>query len=133
MVEEFIDVWNAHKEELRNDVVLLLDSTSYFEYSKLVEILVKFLSSHSEGSWRSPDFNRITEIDDGSYEGTLIYVVGCKGEYPNNYWATSVEYGSCSGCDTLERILESGEARTVKVDGLMTLLLHLVQKFKKIT
>jgi hypothetical protein len=48
-----------------------------------------------------------------------------------------VGYGSCSGCDTLQNLIdysdvEDDSAETIKekVDGLMTLALHIVQNMR---
>lgn len=50
--------------------------------------------------------DRITEIDDGDYTGTLLYVIPFDVCTPchNEYFMTYVEYGSCSGCDILQSI-----------------------------
>ena len=50
--------------------------------------------------------SRITEIDDGDYTGTLLYIIPFDVCVPchNEYFMTYVEYGSCSCCDTLQGI-----------------------------
>ena len=50
--------------------------------------------------------DRITEIDDGNYQGTLLYLVPFNTYQPSEYeyLMTYVGYGSCSGCDTLQGI-----------------------------
>jgi hypothetical protein len=75
-----------------------------------------------------PDPDQIHEIDDGDYQGTLVYVIGAGGYQPSTYWAVSVGYGSCSTCDTLQGVLDEPDP----VPGLMTLALHVVQGLKEI-
>ena len=79
------------------------------------------------------DVERIHEIDDGGYQGTLVYVIGEKGYQPDDYWYVKIGYGSCSGCDTLESIrgYESETPTEEQVDDYMSLALHIVQGLKK--
>ena len=49
------------------------------------------------------NFEKTHEIDDGDYQGTLLYMIPID-TYQPSYWeyvATYVYYGSCSGCDAL--------------------------------
>ena len=50
------------------------------------------------------DIENITEIDNGNYQGTIIFIIPYKGGSPDisQYLCTYVEYGSCSACDSLE-------------------------------
>jgi hypothetical protein len=61
-------------------------------------------------------------------------VVGSCGYQPDNYWATKVYYGSCSGCDTLQHILAYSEEsfNEQQINDLMTLSLHMLQRMKEI-
>ena len=47
----------------------------------------------------TPDPNRITVADYGSYQGTLVFVIGATGYQPWCHWSVVVGYGSCGGCD----------------------------------
>lgn len=82
----------------------------------------------------TPNPECIHEIDDGEYQGTLLFVIPADGYQPYDYWYVKVNYGSCSGCDTLMAILEGDYGDTIdeKVDSLFTLALHIVQGLKKI-
>ncbi|MDR1251489.1 MAG: hypothetical protein LBK62_04910 [Treponema sp.] len=80
----------------------------------------------------------IQSIDYGDYQGTLIFVWAEATYQPTTHstFYTSVEYGSCSGCDTLQRILEIGydeKFTESQVDDLWTLCLHMMQCTKKIS
>ena len=80
----------------------------------------------------TPDPERIHRIDDGNYQGTLVYVIGEKGYQPDKYWYVKVDYGSCSGCDTLEGIRDyTDDAPTdEQAKDYMTVALHIVQGMK---
>ena len=55
---------------------------------------------------RTFDIRGITEIDNGDYQGTLLYLIPMDTYQPNRdeYFMTCIEYGSCSCCDTLQGI-----------------------------
>ena len=76
-----------------------------------------------ENKWDSENF---TTIDDGDYQGSLLFVIPERCYQPNagNYLMTYVEYGSCTCCDTMLAILCDSNTR---VDDLMTLALHMIQ------
>jgi hypothetical protein len=73
-------------------------------------------------------------IDDGDYQGTLLFLIPEDTYQPDNYYYVKVEYGSCSGCDTLESIrdYDSDTPNDEQVKDYMTLCLHIIQKFKKL-
>ena len=101
------------------------------DYRAIVTEVVRVLADENE--YESPDPKRVHQIDDGDYQGTLVFVIGAAGYQPSSYWYVRVSYGSCSGCDTLEALRGySGEPPTTEqVDGYMTLALHVVQRMKK--
>lgn len=49
------------------------------------------------------DLRNIIEIDNGDYQGTLLFIIPFDTYQPNEYeyLMTYINYGSCSGCDTL--------------------------------
>lgn len=83
------------------------------------------------------DLNKIQKIDWGDYQGTIIYIIAQDSYQPstNETWFTSVGYGSCSGCDTLQDIFnyESGKPSDSQVDQIHDLCLHMMQKMKKLS
>ena len=109
-------------------------------YKDLVKTVIKFLSNvpYEEYEMR-PDSSRIHQIDDGDYQGTLLFVIASSNYQPDTYWYVKVYYGSCSGCDTLQRIREDYRSdqdlkipNDQQIDDYMTLALHIVQKLKKL-
>jgi hypothetical protein len=76
----------------------------------------------------APDPTRIHVIDDGDYQGTLLFVVAASGYQPDTYWTTRVYYGSCSGCDALEGAWGNGDDQNW--EGLYNIALHMMQKLK---
>ena len=123
MIKEFVDRFMARKELLEDEFKEDLPSS----YKELVKRVVELITS-KQYTPHAIDPERIHEIDDGDYQGTLLYVIGAKGYQPSTYYYVHVDYGSCSGCDTLEHILCLDEEQQVK--DMMTLALHIVQKLK---
>ena len=137
MIEQFVSIFMENKGELREQ----LSRKHPDDYKELVTTVVSMIRDHMDDYGAAPDPSRIHEIDDGDYQGTLVYVIASSGYQPDEYWYVKVGYGSCSGCDTLENILSGNwgheneaEAQAWKknaIDQLMTLALHIVQGLKK--
>ena len=126
MIERFTKAWFACQDAVRANFVAAHPES----YKEIVTAVVAMLQGALEDDWQDcPDAKLIHEINDGDYQGTLVYVIGAGGYQPSTYWYVKVGYGSCSGCDTLQAIREySDEPPTEKqVDGYMTLALHVIQ------
>ena len=137
MIKYCIEKWDKNKDLLRSalDNNKLLnhvlnknddDPLEYLEYKDLVKLTVVFILN-DENEW---DVNKIKEIDDGDYQGTLLYLIPEDTYQPNSseYLMTFVEYGSCSGCDTLQAIqcFLDTKSRDKSIDGLMNLCKDLI-------
>ena len=101
-------------------------------YLEIVRAVVKVLADSKHLG--SPDPNRITEIDWGDYRGTLLYIIAANTYQPSTFWATTVAYGSCAGCDILEDIrgYTAELPSQGQVEDYMTLALHIVQRLQVI-
>ena len=128
MIQEFVDKWNINKLKVREKFKMAHPES----YKSIVESVIEMLADDEEETM--PDFKKIHMIDDGDYQGTLLFVIPENGDYPSKYWSVFVDYGSCSECDTLQRICGfSDELPTdSQVDEYMTLALHIIQGLKVI-
>lgn len=124
MIEEFTKAWFANLHAMREKFTAQHPE----DYTAIVRAVVQMLAAASD-DYDKPDPERIHEIDDGHYQGTLVYVIGCAGYQPDKYWYVKVGYGSCSGCDTLQAIsgYSSEPPNDTQVSEYMTLALHIVQ------
>ena len=124
VIAEFVAAFEAAKPVLREAF-----KASPGSYKDIVKAVVTVLDA---GGYNDPDPDRIHEINDGDYQGTLLYVIGAKGYQPGTYWYVKVGYGSCSGCDTLEAIrgYTDEPATEEQINDYMTLALHIVQGLK---
>lgn len=91
----------------------------------------------STGDYRLRYFDKIytgsiTEVQYGAYNGSLFYIIPFGGYAPASYeiLMTFAEYGSCSGCDTLEWIkaLTCSQDHLIpeQIDALMALSKDLI-------
>lgn len=127
MIDAFVKAWDANKGMIRASFSKHPDN-----YIDVVRAVVEMLHA-SLDAYEKPDPERIHEIDDGDYQGTLVFVIGCTGYQPDRYWYLKVGYGSCSGCDTLQGISDyrSEPPTDEQADDYMTLALHVLQGMKE--
>lgn len=112
---------------------------SVCEYMDLLKMTVEcILNRNDQGEdeqgmkW---DSEGITQIDNGDYQGTLLFLIpeDTYQPYEGAYLMTYVGYGSCSGCDTLQAIRpwDESEVDDETVKEFMDLCRHLVTNMIK--
>jgi hypothetical protein len=132
MIQRFCDRFIEKKEELAK--MIREDEPS--SYKNLFEMVCKVLYDDDD-PYMSPNYQKVHRIDDGHYQGTLLFVVPADDYQPSTYWATKVGYGSCSACDTFQGIQDQRgwddeEVTDQQVEDYLRIALHLVQEMKEI-
>lgn len=132
MIEIMKDYWNDNKENLREK--LSKDKNlKDCDYTYLVKITFETIYNNHPNCVRPLNIERIKTIDDGDYQGTLLFLIpeDCYQPIGSDYLMTYVDYGSFSGCDTLMNIQsirdDNSFPSTKQVDRYMQLCLNLVQ------
>lgn len=127
MIQEFVNRFMAGKAQLES----LFKQSHPEDYKQIVQRVVSVIADPT--GYDQPSQERVHQIDDGDYQGTLVFVIGASGYQPSDYWYVKVGYGSCSGCDTLEAIRDYSDLppSDSQVQDYMTLALHVVQGIKK--
>ena len=127
MIKYCFEKWDKNKEKLRENLIndSSIASCNYFH---LLEKVVTFILNDGENNkeWFE---DSITEINNGDYQGTLLFLIPKFTEQPEEYQylMTFVNYGSCSGCDTLMSLQDDELAEIIdNIDGYMSLCEHLV-------
>lgn len=97
--------WDMNSEKLRKVLAERTDLNSC-NYKDLVKLTFDTIYNSDEGHMNYYKLNTdaITEIDDGGYQGTLLFTIPFHTYQPgaSEYIMTFIEYGSCSGCDSLQ-------------------------------
>lgn len=106
--------WAENKKYLFDEI---LNYKGDFEYIDLVKLTVNCILNRNEPDYELTwDVDHITVIDDGDYQGTLLFLIPAKTYQPSEYeyLLTFVGYGSCSGCDSLLAVHEYCDEMTVE-------------------
>lgn len=135
MIEQF-----AHRfVEKQDEVKAAIAELDFPGYETLLRVGLEVMVGDSD--YGVPNPANIHTINDGDYQGTLVFVISEHGYQPYTYWVTKVSYGSCSGCDTLEAIYSDGsrwaryggsQLSEGQVNDLYTLTLHMIQGLKEV-
>ena len=115
MVKIMKELWGVNQDKLRK---ALSEDTNLnsCDYEYLLKLVFNTIYNTSDEGANNPlDLNRITVIDDGGYQGTLLFLIPFDTYQPSEgeYIMTYIGYGSCSGCDALQ-------AAQAWEDGLLT-------------
>jgi len=129
MIDEFVKIWDERKEELE----AIFKQKHPSDYTEIVTNIAMILEKYGD-LYKKMDSSKVHEIDDGDYQGTLLYLIPENTYQPSRYWMVKVGYGSCSGCDTLEGIKDYSDNPPTEsqVKDYMTLALHIIQALKEI-
>ena len=104
MLRYCYEKWNKNKDKL--EAALRKTDISRVEYRDLLVLTVEHILN--DGDYNDPRWSTkgITQIDDGDYQGTLLYLIPEDTYQPAEYeyLMTYIGYGSCSGCDLLQAI-----------------------------
>lgn len=106
MLEYCKEKWAKNEDKLRK-VISESEDHMLWRYEDLIKMVVEIiLNKGSESGSHYVWSTDIQEIDDGDYQGSLLYIIhrDCYQPDKSDYLITAVEYGSCSYCDTLQRI-----------------------------
>ena len=108
MIKYALRKWDAGRDTLRRIISQTRkEERSWWGYIDIVKMVCRCILNVNliEGD---PVINVdiITMIDNGGYQGTLLFILPFYADPPSesDYLMTFVDYGSCSGCDTLQSI-----------------------------
>lgn len=108
LIKYCYDKWNKNCDKLEKVIRGNQKKLKNCEYDYLVKLIVynilnEDIDEYSADKW---DGENIITIDNGDYQGTLLFLIPQDVYQPNEakYLMTYVNYGSCSVCDTLMNI-----------------------------
>lgn len=136
MIKYCLEKWNKNKEKLKA-ALKRTPGLNDCNYKDIVELVVKYiLNEGCEYESEMFDNEHLTVIDDGDYQGTLLFIIPNNTYQPSEheYLMTYVSYGSCCGCDTLQGIqcyMDDGEITDQQISDFMTLCKDIVTNMIK--
>lgn len=110
MLKVLVEKWDKNKDRLKEALSDVINNG--IEYEDLVRLTFSTIYNDGDESIGYPynklDCDEITKIDNGDYQGTLLFLIPFETYQPSEYeyLMTYVGYGSCSGCDTLLAIVD---------------------------
>lgn len=113
MLKIMKELWDKNQDKLREELSSRVDLNEC-AYKDLVKIAFdKIYNDDSRFDSENLWLDRIHEIDDGDYQGTLIYLIPFDTYQPcsDDYLMTFAWYGSCSGCDALQAVQDYGHKK----------------------
>ena len=105
MMKIMKDKW-ARNEKYLKQVFETRTDLNTINWNDLVKLTFEYIYNidyDDTDDYESLNLNNITIIDNGDYQGTLLYIIPFNTYQPAeyDYLMTYVGYGSCSGCDAL--------------------------------
>lgn len=97
-------LWGMYRDELRKVLAERTDLNDC-DYKTLVKLTFETIyNSYASADFERLNLDRISVIDDGDYQGTLMFMIPVNTYQPgaDEYIMTYIGYGSCSGCDALQ-------------------------------
>lgn len=100
MLKILLEKWEKNHHLLQRE---LEEGEGFNTCCYLDLVKLTFDTIYNDGEDRCLNTKAITEIDNGEYQGTLLFLIPFDTYQPSEheYLMTYVGYGSCSGCDTL--------------------------------
>jgi hypothetical protein len=96
--------WNDNKDKL--EAALRETDLSAQSYKSLLALTVKHILNPGDSNEYYWDTDKIEVVDNGDYQGTLLFLIPKDTYQPSEYeyLMTYIGYGSCCCCDYLQSI-----------------------------
>lgn len=103
MLKILAEQWCKNKNQLKQYLQNHYDTLNSLTYKDIVKISFEQIYNNA---LETLNLEYITEIDNGDYQGTLLFIIPFNKYQPTHYeyLMTYIEYGSCSVCDTLQSL-----------------------------
>lgn len=125
------DKWNKNRGKLYDAI---LNHDLPIHYIDLVKLSVDCILNDGNDEYFKWDTQNITVIDNGDYQGTLLFMIPEDTYQPSEcgYLLTYAGYGSCSGCDSILSITSYEDEMTDLIaKGLLMLCKDLITNIVK--
>lgn len=127
MIPEFVQGFQKRRDTIKNHFLLSHPGT----YDDIVKFVV---GTAGEEIPDGPDVERMAVVRGAENEGSDLFIIPDAGYSGGRYWLVFVDYGSCSGCDTLKSIRDDCDCEDLPTEDqasrYMTLALHIIQNIR---
>lgn len=139
MVKEYAEAWYRNREKLKNYYETHTQEQYAESYRDLLKTVIRIVINDPQ---KVLNEDGLIEHDSDDYQGDLIWLIPEANAWPwvDEYVFCHIDYGSCSGCDTLKGIYEGygtdwgyGTGKLPdqqRVRDYMYLSLHLLQNMR---
>lgn len=131
MIKQFVEAWDKGKDNLLYKLKEQCASGADLEFT--YEHLVRLGWSLVGGEISDTHINltKVRCIDDGGYCGTLIFIAPFDTIDPmgDEYVCVTIDYGSCSCCDTLLSV-QANDNPEERAKDYHELIMHIMQRTK---
>lgn len=106
MIKIMKECWDKNQEMLREHIKTI--NMNEVGYTDLVKLTFNVIyNDYAQWGYERLDMDRITRIDHGDYQGTLLFLIPFDTYQPSEYeyLMTYIGYGSCCVCDVLQNIV----------------------------
>ena len=134
MLKILATYWAKNHNDLKEYLEYNYKQLNNLSYKDIVKITFEqIFNCNDRANSETLNLDNIIEIDNGDFQGTLLFVIPFDTYQPNpsEYLITYIYYGSCSGCDTLQSLHtyysnydpvdETMKKREEQVNGYMSL------------
>lgn len=107
MIKIMKDCWYRNSAKLRSELEEKYKSNDLYDYcgyEELAKLTFGTIFNGDKYCEETLNLNKMTTIDDGDYQGTLLFTIPFGTYQPSayEYLMTYIGYGSCSVCDALQ-------------------------------
>ena len=110
MIKYALKKWSENKDALRNAIQQTeKDKRTVWDYNDIVKLVCRYIFNENTTD-KDPKINiegiTMADTGNGNHQGTLLFILPFDTDHPAEYeyLMTYVGYGSCSGCDNLQRL-----------------------------
>lgn len=108
MIKFALEKWDKNNKKLREVIANTpVEERKKWDYDNLMYLVSKLIFEFD-----TLDLHDITYDGGENYNGTLMFLIpmNCVPEAPHDWLMSYIDYGSCTVCDTLQRIQYTSES-----------------------
>lgn len=133
MIQQYVDAIVLQKQEIKEELEKKERHYNIFDYEFIFRMMLEYINKTAENDWEEFSVKDRTKINDGDYQGTLLFFCHRCMYQPSiyEYYWTHIDYGSCTGCDTMLRAEDAYRYDPdAGIEQLYLIMLHMAENMK---